>query len=89
MMQVLVALARANGAVLSRDELIRQCWGGRIVGDDAINRCVSKVRQLADLGGKAFEIETIPRVGYRLRRTGTCATLPETRQNVRQEQVAT
>ena len=24
-MQVLVALARANGAVLSRDELIRQC----------------------------------------------------------------
>jgi DNA-binding response OmpR family regulator len=37
-MQVLVALARANGAVVSRDELIRQCWGGRIVGEDAINR---------------------------------------------------
>jgi len=67
-MQVLVALARANSAVLSRDELIRQCWGGRIVGEDAINRCVSKVRQLSDLGGsKAFEVETIPRVGYRLR----------------------
>jgi Tol biopolymer transport system component/DNA-binding winged helix-turn-helix (wHTH) protein len=67
-MQVLVALARANGAVLSRDELIRQCWGGRIVGEDAINRCVSKVRQLSELGGgKAFEIDTIPRVGYRLR----------------------
>ncbi|HEY3777072.1 MAG TPA: winged helix-turn-helix domain-containing protein [Rhizomicrobium sp.] len=66
-MQVLVALARANGTVLSRDELIRQCWGGRIVGEDAINRCVSKVRQLSELGGgKAFEIETIPRVGYRL-----------------------
>ena len=66
-MQVLVALARANGAVLSRDELIRQCWGGRIVGEDAINRCVSKARQVAELGGsKAFEIETIPRVGYRL-----------------------
>ncbi|MFL5237612.1 MAG: transcriptional regulator [Rhizomicrobium sp.] len=46
-MQVLVALAHANGAVLSRDELIRQCWGGRIVGEDAINRCVSKIRQLA------------------------------------------
>jgi TolB-like protein/DNA-binding winged helix-turn-helix (wHTH) protein/Flp pilus assembly protein TadD len=66
-MQVLVALARANGAVLSRDELIRQCWGGRIVGEDAINRCVSKIRQLAELGGgEAFEIDTIPRVGYRL-----------------------
>lgn len=66
-MQVFVALARARGAVVSRDELIRQCWGGRIVGEDAINRCVSKVRQLAELGGrKAFEIETIARVGYRL-----------------------
>jgi Tol biopolymer transport system component len=69
-MQVLVALARAHGAVVSRDELIRQCWGGRIVGDDAINRCVSKVRQLSELGGgKAFEIETIPRVGYRLKQS--------------------
>src|SRR6185503_6736271 len=67
-MQVLVALARANGAVLSRDELIRQCWGGRIVGDDAINRCVSKVRQLSEFSGSnAFEVDTIPRVGYRLR----------------------
>ena len=67
-MQVLVALTRAQGAVVSRDDLILQCWGGRIVGEDSINRCVSKVRQLAELGGsKAFEIETIPRVGYRLR----------------------
>jgi TolB-like protein/DNA-binding winged helix-turn-helix (wHTH) protein len=66
-MQVLVALARANGAVVSRDDLIRQCWGGRVVGEDAINRCVSKIRQLAELGGGgAFEIDTIPRVGYRL-----------------------
>ena len=68
-MQVLVALSRANGAVVSRDELIRQCWGGRIVGEDAINRCVSKIRQLSDFGGStSFEIETIPRVGYRLLR---------------------
>ena len=68
-MQVLVALARADGTVVSRDELIRQCWGGRIVGDDSINRCIVKIRQLAELGGtKAFDIETVPRVGYRLRR---------------------
>lgn len=66
-MQVLVALAGANGMVVSRDELIRECWGGRIVGEDAINRCVAKIRRLADLSGnKSFEIETIPRVGYRL-----------------------
>ena len=67
-MQVLAVLAGAKGAVVSRDELIRRCWGGRIVSEDAINRSVSKVRQLSELGAaKAFEIDTIPRVGYRLR----------------------
>jgi DNA-binding winged helix-turn-helix (wHTH) protein/TolB-like protein/tetratricopeptide (TPR) repeat protein len=69
-MQVLVCLARSDGAVVSRDDLIRRCWGGRIVGEDAINRCIGKVRQIADLPGEpAFVIETIPRVGYRLRST--------------------
>jgi Tol biopolymer transport system component/DNA-binding winged helix-turn-helix (wHTH) protein len=66
-MQVLVALVRADGGVLSRDRLIEQCWGGRLVGDDAINSSVAKVRSLAALTmPPAFEIETIPRVGYRL-----------------------
>ena len=66
-MQVLVALARAGGAVVSRDELTERCWGGRIVGEDSINRCISKLRELSELDGKAsFHIETIARVGYRL-----------------------
>ncbi len=69
-MQVLVCLSQADGAVVSRDELIKRCWSGRIVGDDAINRCIAKVRQVADLTEPApFIVETIPRVGYRLRRT--------------------
>src|SRR5215469_9799273 len=76
-MQVLVALAGANGMVVSRDELIRECWGGRIVGEDAINRCVARIRRLAEISGrKAFEIETIPRVGYRLRETPDGAAEP-------------
>jgi Tol biopolymer transport system component/DNA-binding winged helix-turn-helix (wHTH) protein len=67
-MQVLVALSRARDTVASRDELIRLCWGGRIVGDDAINGCIAKVRKLAGLSDPlVFKIETIPRVGYRLR----------------------
>jgi len=67
-MQVLVALARANGAVVSRDELIIRCWDGRVVGEAAINRCIFKLRELADAGGggASFHIETIARVGYRL-----------------------
>lgn len=67
-MQVLVALVRAKGGVVSREELIETCWDGMIVGDDSITHSIAKVRQLADFGGtRAFEIETIPRVGYRLR----------------------
>ena len=64
-MQVLVALAGRRGEVVSRDELIQRCWGGRVVGDDSISRCIFRLRKLADsLGG--FEIVTVPRVGFRL-----------------------
>ncbi len=76
-MQALVCLARAQGAVVSRDDLIRSCWGGRAVGEDAINRCIGKIRQLAEMEGEAsFVIETIPRVGYRLIAVESGATNP-------------
>jgi DNA-binding winged helix-turn-helix (wHTH) protein/tetratricopeptide (TPR) repeat protein len=66
-MQTLIALAQAGGAVVSRDALIDRCWGGRIVGEDAINRCIAKVRKLAELADPpAFAIETISKVGYLL-----------------------
>jgi DNA-binding winged helix-turn-helix (wHTH) protein/tetratricopeptide (TPR) repeat protein len=66
-MQVLVALVRANGAIVSRDELIRTCWNGTTVCGDAINRPISLLRRMAEgIGQRAFRIETIPRVGYRL-----------------------
>jgi TolB-like protein len=67
-MQVLVTMAGASGSVVSRDELIARCWSGRVVGEDAISRCVAKVREIANLSTPpAFEIETISRVGYRLK----------------------
>lgn len=66
-MQALVALASARGTTLSRDYLIAACWDGRIVSDDAINRVISRLRKtLAAIGDRAVEVETIPRVGYRL-----------------------
>jgi tetratricopeptide (TPR) repeat protein len=64
--QVLLALADAKGGVLSRDDLLRLCWDNRIVGDDAINRAIAGVRRLAEASGAGFEVETVPRVGYRL-----------------------
>jgi TolB-like protein/DNA-binding winged helix-turn-helix (wHTH) protein len=66
-MQVLVALARAEGQILSRDDLIECCWDGVVVGEDAINRCIGRLRKAAEAGGNVFTIETVPRVGYRLK----------------------
>lgn len=66
-MQVLVALVDADGAVVSRDDLVQRCWDGRAVSEDAINRCIGRLRRIAETdGGQSFTIQTIPRVGYRL-----------------------
>ncbi len=66
-MQVLVALARTGGEPVSREALTEVCWGRVRVGDDALNRCIQRLRRLAEAEWKdAFTIETIPRVGYRL-----------------------
>ncbi len=72
-MQVLVALFRA-GAIVTREELIRRCWDGRVVGDDSINRVLSRIRHIAaDLGQGSFSVETITKVGYRLNIAGETA----------------
>jgi hypothetical protein len=66
-MQVLVVLAEAAGQVVTRGTLFDRCWGGVYVGDDSLNRAIGAVRKLAaEIAGGSFEIETIPRTGYRL-----------------------
>lgn len=76
-MQVLVILAMANGRIVSRDDPVRQCWEGRIVGDDPVNRVIGRLRKLAnEHGGVALRIETITKVGYRL--IGAVALMPST-----------
>jgi adenylate cyclase len=67
-MQVLVALARAEGRIVSRDELFAACWPGVTVGEDALVRVIGQLRRLASgLGAGAFALETIAKVGYRLK----------------------
>ncbi|WP_293898708.1 winged helix-turn-helix domain-containing protein [Phenylobacterium sp.] len=66
-MEVLLALIGAQGAVLSRDALVAACWGGRAVSEDAITRVISKIRRLSEgIAAGAFSIETLPKIGYRL-----------------------
>jgi len=65
-MQVLIALAQADGAIVTRDALIASCWEGRIVGEDAINRVISRLRHAGAETGGVFRVETVTRIGYRL-----------------------
>lgn len=66
-MQVLVVLAEAAGAVVTRDTLFARCWGGVYVGDDSLNRAIGALRRsVAEVGAGKVAIETIPRTGYRL-----------------------
>jgi TolB-like protein len=66
-MQTLVALARAGGRVVSQGELITRCWEGRIVGEEAINRVIGRLRRVSEAdNAQSFTIETVPRVGFRL-----------------------
>jgi adenylate cyclase len=66
-MQVLVCLVRAGGQVVARDDLMMSCWHGVVVGDDAINRVMGRVRRLANgIGDGEIKLETVTKVGYRL-----------------------
>ena len=70
-MQVLVALAHARGSVVSQRDLVNRCWRGLSVSDDAIYRCISKLRKLAaDYPDAPYAIEAVPGVGYRLASAG-------------------
>ncbi|MBD2842108.1 winged helix-turn-helix domain-containing protein [Erythrobacter rubeus] len=82
-MQVLVLLASRAGEPVDRDTMVEQCWDGVIVGDDAIQRCIGRLRRLAaEVGG--YEIETIPKVGYRLLEEGapTGSTPPRSQDRI-------
>lgn len=66
-MQVLIALSKAEGSIVTRDELTMSCWDGRVVGEDAINRVISLLRKVANgIGAGSIELETITKIGYRL-----------------------
>lgn len=75
-MQVLVALSKAAGNIVTRDELIMLCWDGRVVGDDSIHRVLSLLRKVANgIGAGSIEIETITKIGYRLTSRGFKAAI--------------
>jgi DNA-binding winged helix-turn-helix (wHTH) protein/TolB-like protein len=66
-MAVLTCLARHSGEVVTRDEFSAEVWGGRVVSDEALSRCISVLRQIfGDDSREPRFIRTIARIGYTL-----------------------
>ena len=71
-MEVLVALSRHPGRVVSRDELLDTVWPGVVVTEHTLSRCIYQLRTgLGKIGKEPGRedynpIETLPRRGYRL-----------------------
>lgn len=66
-MQVLKCLAASAGQVVDRNSLMDTVWGRAVVGDEALNRCISEIRNvLGDDSTRPRYVQTIPRVGYKL-----------------------
>jgi Tol biopolymer transport system component/DNA-binding winged helix-turn-helix (wHTH) protein len=66
-MEVLVCLSRANGSVVSKEQLIRQVWPDTFVTDDVLKVSIWQLRKsFHDDSKHPKVIETIPKGGYRL-----------------------
>lgn len=66
-MGVLLSLARANGSVRTKFDLLDEVWPSRYVVDGTLKRAVSELRKaLGDDARNPRYIETIYKVGYRL-----------------------
>ena len=65
-MRGLVTLNSKRSEVVPREELVFECWGDRIIGEDSVHQMLSKLRRLSDQFGGVFTVETIRGLGYRL-----------------------
>ena len=66
-------LASRQGEVISKDDILKGVWRGRVVEDANLNVQISKLRRILDQGGdQGTCIETIPGRGYRF--TGRVTT---------------
>lgn len=64
---LLVLLAQNSQQLVAKDYLLEHIWPGIIVTEDALTRCVSRLRKsLCDDPKNAKIIETLPKRGYRL-----------------------
>lgn len=66
-MDVLVHLAAHSAEVVSRNDLIDTVWGGAVVGEEVLSRCIYQIRRaLGESSREPRFIQTVPKRGYRL-----------------------
>ncbi len=64
--ELLVLLHRANGAVLSRDEILEKVWGDVVVDLHTVDNFISALKK--KLPGDGYAFKTVRGVGFRLER---------------------
>lgn len=65
---VLLALAKRDGNLVTKDELIEEAWDGKAFSDEPVLRCISLLRGHFQDKKPYKYIETLQRRGYRLLR---------------------
>ena len=60
---VLRCLAAKAGKLVTKDELLAECWPGVIVTEDSLTQCISDIRRALGEGGRDL-IRTVARRGY-------------------------
>jgi DNA-binding winged helix-turn-helix (wHTH) protein len=65
-MEVLAALCARAGTVVSIEDLLKQCWGNVIHGENPVHKAIAQLRRaLGDSAAAPGYIETIRKRGYR------------------------
>jgi DNA-binding winged helix-turn-helix (wHTH) protein/tetratricopeptide (TPR) repeat protein len=67
---VLIALAKRDKVLVTKQDLIDEVWDGRPIPDEPIARCLSRLRHHLDDRQKPHQlIETLQKRGYRLKKS--------------------
>lgn len=83
---VLLALLRHAGEVVTKDELLESGWPGRVVSENSLAKAVSRLRQA--LGDDAGALRAVHGYGYRLATTVNFQPAASERTNVHPHEAA-
>ena len=76
--RVFDTLLANNGCIVSREKLLDEVWGDRVVVDASVTRCIGALRSALHDRAPHRYIETFPKRGYRfVADVSDCTGLPE------------